>query len=198
MPVAVLLGVLGAFAAGITALVLPTSVSEFVCRTATICLSGAPRIGSVEPLGEDLYLVSLEGDALGPDVRAQRQMIMITTGESKSLLRTDTPPVVGAYAPTSEADTNETETIVAALTGLRPDRMLHVLSVMPGLASAGPLTGQIAQRLEVADFGTTCADFAVAAQQFEVMDIMGASYDASDRVELRLMKMTEGCGGSGQ
>ena len=177
----------------VLALMLPTHLSEQVCRRYTICLSSVPRVQTVEPVGNGIYVVDVQGALTPGKTTGGRSVVLAAVTPDRGLMLAENPPETGAYVPTEPADEEAAARLGRELAGLPPATLLGLLSTTPDLVRVDGLGASLRDHVTVPETVDTCAKAQGAADGMAVIDRLGGAVDETVRQRIALQAIALSC-----
>ena len=170
----------------VVSLVRPTAFSQLACRKLQVCLSGAPRIEHIEPIGDRFSLVTLHRSVDGPAVYATDSRTLFVTSGSEALLYDEDVPHVGDYVPTGIAGQSVVDQGAERLVRMSPTLLLNTLDRFPGIAAIDVLREELVTRLDVRGGGKSCEELADNARRLVARQRLGGPTNKVAMLRTRL------------
>lgn len=182
------------FTAGIVGLlVMPTTLSETICRKVSLCVSFAPRIEDAEPIAPAFYLVALDRPGPGAAVYENGDEVLVAMDGETGLLNAGSLPRTGDYAPTSLAKDDVVMSLADDLAALSPELLLKILDRLPRLTENVQLAAPIVTSIGQPQVGLSCSDLVAAAQRTVALKRFGVAADSTSTLRISLSAEAYSC-----
>lgn len=174
-----------------------TNVNAILCRDFSICLFGAAAVAGVEPLSEELSLVTLNLTLPAGALRGRGAVLVlpVSTGEAstRALVLSAAPVRSGMRLSERAADAQAEARFAASLAALGGRRLAELVSDQPGLAGSAAVADQTAAALDTGRAAEACPAAADGAWALTAREALGRPAPPLEVALARLRARALGC-----